>query len=100
MNTRNARQMRMNRQRGNPTAVRRAPIGLGAQVKPRLDLADPTPAYTAHPACSTLPEHGCLHPLTDLDANGQLEYCEDSVKQRFDRIVPFLQNVAGLPLGP
>jgi len=92
--------MRMNRLPGSPAAQRRAPVGVGSRVQPRLDLMESNPAYDHHPACSSLPQTGCLHPLTDLNANRQLEHCEDSVKARFDRIVPFLQSVAGLSLGP
>jgi carboxysome shell carbonic anhydrase len=39
------------------------------------------------------------HPLTDGAANARLAYCEESVKGRFDAIVPALQAIAGLPRG-
>ncbi|OZB73980.1 MAG: carboxysome shell carbonic anhydrase [Halothiobacillus sp. 14-55-98] len=89
MNTRNTR------------SKQRAPFGVSSSVKPRLDLIEqaPNPAYDRHPACVTLPERTCRHPLTDLEANEQLGRCEDSVKNRFDRVTPFLQVVAGIPLG-
>ncbi|OZB37581.1 MAG: carboxysome shell carbonic anhydrase [Halothiobacillus sp. 14-56-357] len=89
MNTRNRR----NKQR--------APFGVGSSVKPRLDLIEQVPnrAYDQHPACSSLPERTCQHPLTNLQANDQLNRCEESVKNRFDRVVPFLRAVAGIPLG-
>ncbi len=74
---------------------RRAPFGLGAPSGPRSPLGTPQPI--AHPACPSLPERVCHHPLTDHEANRQLAYCEDSVKERFDRIVPFLKEVAALP---
>ncbi|WP_407275376.1 carboxysome shell carbonic anhydrase [Halothiobacillus sp. DCM-1] len=87
--------------------AKRAPVGLGHKVQPRLDLIAPgstapapiNPLYERHPACSTLPQMACRHPLTDLAANAQLGQCEDTVKGRFDRIVPFLRAVVGIPLG-
>lgn len=101
MNTRNSRQMQRNRLGSTGAAKNRAPMGLGSKIQPRLDLAEatPNPAYDRHPACKTLPERSCQHPLTNLAANEQLARCEDTVKNRFDRIVPFLRAVAGIPLG-
>ncbi len=99
---------------------KRAPVGLGHKVQPRLDLVESysaqpirpvldsrehepphhaNPRYERHPACSTLPQASCRHPLTDLAANTQLGQCEDTVKGRFDRIVPFLRTVAGIATG-
>jgi len=37
------------------------------------------------------------HPLTDGYTNARLAHCEDSVKGRFDAIVPTLKSIAGLP---
>jgi len=39
------------------------------------------------------------HPLTDGYTNARLAHCEDSVKGRFDAIVPTLKEIAGLPYG-
>mgnify|MGYP001810276503 CR=1 FL=1 len=39
------------------------------------------------------------HALTDRAANARLSFCEESVKARFDAIVPALQVIAGLPRG-
>lgn len=93
------------RRRHTSSLAKRAPVGLGRKVQPRLDLIEPSanapvnPLYERHPACTTLPQAGCRHPLTNLAANAQLGQCEDTVKGRFDRIVPFLRAVAGIPLG-
>ena len=105
MNTKQAQ-----RRRHTSSLGKRAPVGLGLKVQPRLDLIEAqslaaslpkaeNPRYERHPACGTLPQVACRHPLTDLAANAQLGQCEDSVKGRFDRIVPFLRAVAGIALG-
>jgi carboxysome shell carbonic anhydrase len=52
-----------------------------------------------HPACSTLPERSCRHPLADRAENERLARTEDTVKQRFDAIVPVLKELAGLARG-
>jgi carboxysome shell carbonic anhydrase len=46
-----------------------------------------------------MPALGSLHPLTDGHTNARLAHCEDSVKGRFDAIVPALKKIAGLPYG-
>lgn len=52
-----------------------------------------------HPACSTLPQRSCRHPLTNLVENDRLARCEESIKGRFDAIVPLLQELAARGLG-
>lgn len=101
MNTRNSRQKHRSLYGSSGARKPRAPFGVGSGIRPRLDLAEPgpNPAYDRHPACRTLPERSCRHPLTNLEANERLARCEDSVKHRFDRVVPFLRTVAGIPLG-
>lgn len=85
----------------NASQRSRAPVGLAPRIQPRLDLTEsqPNPLYDRHPACDTLPDRKCRHPLTDVSANESLGRCEDTVKNRFDRIEPFLRVVAGIPLG-
>lgn len=39
------------------------------------------------------------HPLADQQVNARLAHCEESVKGRFDAIIPTLQAVAALQLG-
>lgn len=46
-----------------------------------------------------MPALGSQHPLTDGYTNARLAHCEDSVKGRFDAIVPSLKKIAGLPYG-
>ncbi len=46
-----------------------------------------------------MPVLGTQHPLADGYINARLAYCEDSVKGRFDAIVPALKQIAALPYG-
>jgi carboxysome shell carbonic anhydrase len=46
-----------------------------------------------------MPARSSKHPLTDGYTNARLAHCEDSVKGRFDAIVPTLKTIAGLPYG-
>lgn len=107
MNTRNAYNIRARKAQANRHVLRRhgngastAPVGLAmSQATPQpLDASDAEAA--PHPACTTLPERSCRHPLTDGHANARLAHCEDSVKGRFDAIVPTLKNIVGIPRGP
>ena len=95
MNTRNAYALRA---RGGH---RPAPFGLGtpAAALPARSAVRPVAAAPAHPACAALPERGCRHPLADRATNARLARCEESVKGRFEAIVPTLKALAGLPLG-
>lgn len=47
-------------------------------------------------ACSSLPQHSCRHPLTNLKENAQLARCEEAITSRFDAIVPTLKKLANL----
>ncbi|MBU2738748.1 carboxysome shell carbonic anhydrase [Acidithiobacillus sp. ATCC 19703] len=55
---------------------------------------DGTPAV--HPACVSLPTRQCHHVLANKAENDRLARCEESIKQRFDEIVPVLKEVAAL----
>ncbi|MCE5360235.1 MAG: carboxysome shell carbonic anhydrase [Acidithiobacillus sp.] len=52
-----------------------------------------------HPACPTLPQQGCRHPLVNLAENDRLSRCETEITGRFDAIVPFLRDLAGRGVG-
>lgn len=93
MNTRNAYNIRARKASQQPTAA--APVGLAVPV-----AEPPSKAETIkHPACDTLPEASCRHPLTDGHTNARLAHCEDSVKGRFEAIVPTLRGISGLNFG-
>lgn len=81
---------RRNRRDRTPLGSRYvAPVGLGAREtggEPRVATAEPVPAY---------PRDGA-HPLTNEAANRELWEYEREVKERFDRLVPVLKEVAGL----
>lgn len=104
MNTRNAYNLRAS-VAGQGSAARRrpvqAPVGMAmSPVAPPLAM-DSQQAETAavhpHPACSTLPEKVCHHPLTNGHANARLAHCEEGVKGRFGAIEPALKMIAALP---
>lgn len=102
MNTRNAYALRARAAAARPAerAPAAAPHGLGTAratlpARPSLTSVVAPP----HPACGTLPERACRHPLADRRANARLAHCEESVKGRFDAIVPALKALAALPRG-
>lgn len=92
MNTRNAHALRLHAaQRSRARAQGAAPYGLG------------TPAATMQ----TRPSEGGevkakaavgerRHPLVDRNTNARLAHCEDSVKGRFEAIVPTLRKLSSL----
>jgi carboxysome shell carbonic anhydrase len=104
MNTRNAYAMRtrspLSGVQRSPLAMSSAPYGLGTSAA-TLQARPATVSTTAveHPACPSLPERQCRHPLTDHQVNARLAVCEESVKGRFDAIVPTLKAIAALPRG-
>ncbi|PKY10360.1 carboxysome shell carbonic anhydrase [Acidithiobacillus marinus] len=49
-----------------------------------------------HPACASLPDRQCHHPLANITENARLARCENTIKERFDEIVPVLKDVAAL----
>ena len=86
MNTRNAYALRAQAQRAHRKP--HGPYGLG------------TPAATlpARPAeaPSAVVETGTRHALADRAMNARLAHCEDSVKGRFEAIVPTLKTLSAL----
>ncbi|HNA81639.1 MAG TPA: carboxysome shell carbonic anhydrase [Thiobacillaceae bacterium] len=87
MNTRNAYALRAKAQRGQHAA--HAPYGLGTPAA----IMQTRPAETApSPGGSGLPRHA----LANRSMNARLAHCEDSVKGRFDAIVPVLKSLSAL----
>ncbi len=88
MNTRNAYALRARRQaaQAQPTAAAAMP------ARPR----DAGWAVDAGRSSDLAPGR---HPLTDRGMNARLAVCEESVKGRFDAIVPTLKEIAGLSQG-
>ena len=66
---------------------------------PRLGVARAAAFDVEHPACGTLPDKNCRHALVDRRENARLFECEQGIKDRFDRIVPTLQEIAALGRG-
>ena len=103
MNTRNAYKIRARKAaaRSATAPIGRhatAPVGLGiSPTAPATHDSDAPAALFPHPACSTLPDRSCRHPLTDGHANARLAHCEEFVKGKFDAIEPTLKAIAGLP---
>lgn len=83
MNTRNAYALR--------SRQAKAPVGLGTAPRPVL-VTDMPP----HPACATLPERVCRHALANREENAKLRDREESVKGRFDAIIPALKAISAL----
>lgn len=99
MNTRNAYDIRARRSgSGQDEAQHAAPVGLAVPTaEPQMvaEVAETIP----HPACDSLPQASCRHPLTDGYTNARLAHCEDAVKGRFEAIVPALRSIAGFSPG-
>ena len=100
MDTRKSQALR--RARNGFPAVR-APVAMARSRArrdiPRSGAAQALAAGQVHPACGTLPERSCLHPLVDRTENARLFECEQGIKARFDAIVPTLQEIAALGRG-
>ncbi len=95
MNNRQAQQaLRLaSRTQGKPQALRKttrqaAPAVLTVESGARLTPVASAAAVDSH-----------RHPLANQHANARLAHCEESVKGRFEAIVPALQAIAGLHLG-
>jgi len=92
MNTRNAYALRArSAQRRQPPAQATAPYGLGTagaalQARPQSGN-EPV-------AKGGIAEQRFRHPLADRKMNARLAHCEDSVKGRFDAIVPTLRTLS------
>jgi len=103
MNTRGAYNLRAQK-----TAERRRGKNQprGGSIAP-VSLANPMPVSENKPSSTEslfrkktgMPERRSQHPLTDGYTNARLAHCEDSVKGRFDAILPTLKRIAGLPYG-
>ena len=100
MNTRNAYAMRSRSPSSvglQPPLGGTAPYGLGTPAAALQGRTGFRPSSVeVHPACTSLPERVCRHPLTDRSANARLARCEESVKGRFEAIVPALKAIASL----
>ena len=93
MNTRNAYALRARAAQEARAAGAAAPV-TPAPVTPAGSLPGPEAQATVSPGLAP-----GSHPLTDRAANARLASCEETVKGRFDAIVPALQLIAGLPRG-
>lgn len=95
MNSRQAQQaLRLaSRTQGKPQTLRKAtrqpaPAALAVEPGTRLTPVANGAAVNYH-----------RHPLANQHANARLAHCEESVKGRFEAIIPALQAIAGLHLG-
>ncbi|MEW5771466.1 MAG: carboxysome shell carbonic anhydrase [Pseudomonadota bacterium] len=89
MNTRNAYALRIKAQQGRRAGL--APYGLGTAASALPARPEALPQRGA-PAADAMPRHR----LADRRANARLAHCEDSVKGRFDAIVPTLKAISAL----
>lgn len=102
MNTRN----RPGRNTSSLAGVRPNPFGLGTPSSalqgrpPAAHAAISTAAVEANPACTTSGGRLCRHPLTNEIENRRLLAHEQTIKGRFDNIVPVLKRIAGLQHAP
>lgn len=97
MNTRNAYALRAQAQHGRHATRHHAhaPYGLGtpaATLQSRQDETAATGAEARDASAAGMPRH----PLADRRMNARLAHCEDSVKGRFDAIVPTLRSLSAL----
>lgn len=84
-------------------AVNQAPVAMARSLAPRERSQGGAMNAQAlgleHPACATLPGRSCQHALADRQENERLFQCERAIKERFEAIVPALQEIAGLARG-
>lgn len=98
MDTRRSATLR--RARGGPGASADKIVhNLARPGWPRVGVACAETLRVEHPACGTLPDKSCRHALVDRRENARLFECEQGIKDRFDRIVPTLQEIAALGRG-
>ncbi len=90
MNTRDAYALRAQAQRNRHPArpAGHAPYGLGTPAASLQARPADKPAGAGEPSPR--------HPLADRAMNARLAHCEDSVKGRFDAIVPTLKSLSAL----
>ncbi len=92
MNTRNAHALRLHAaQRSRARAQGAAPYGLGT---PAATLQTRSGDGGEAKAKAAIGER--RHPLADRNTNARLAHCEDSVKGRFEAIVPTLRKLSSL----
>lgn len=96
MNTRNAYALRAQSAQRSRSHARHAPYGLGTpasslQVRP-LGTVEALPDRSA----DSQVERPRRHPLADRNTNARLAHCEESVKGRFEAIVPALKAISAL----
>lgn len=103
MNTRNAYNIRARKaaDRRSSNSQSRGGIVAPASLANPMFVPDKelTQAEQQHRSCRGLPARGVAHPLADGFMNARLAHCEDSVKGRFDGIVPALKRIAALNYG-
>lgn len=92
MNTRNAHALRLHAaQRSRARAQGAAPYGLGTPAATMQARPDEVAEVKARTVAGER-----RHPLADRNTNARLAHCEDSVKGRFEAIVPTLRKLSSL----
>ncbi len=94
MNTRNAYALRARAAQADRSRAQvAAPYGLGT---PGAAMQSRPQAGSETAARETAAERPRLHALVDRQTNARLAHCEESVKGRFDAIVPTLKAISAL----
>ncbi|MBA3032969.1 MAG: carboxysome shell carbonic anhydrase [Gammaproteobacteria bacterium] len=100
MNTRNAYALRVRAAAlgGQQHATRGVPFGLGTPAAVMQGRPAPASGFVAAVDQVDCADTGIVrpHPLADRATNARLARCEESVKGRFDAIVPTLKALSGL----
>ncbi|MGV6850694.1 MAG: carboxysome shell carbonic anhydrase, partial [bacterium] len=103
MNTRNAYNLRAQRsaeRRSHQSQARGGFVAPASLANPMfVPRKSETTAEQQYKSCQGLPARSISHPLSDGYMNARLAHCEDSVKGRFDAIVPTLKRIASLSYG-
>lgn len=93
MNTRNAYALRARSAQRAQNPAASAPYGLGTSTG---SLPSRTPAGEEPAIAARGNGQGLRHTLVDRQMNARLAHCEDSVKGRFDAIVPALRALSAV----
>ena len=94
MNTRNAYALRARAAQRSRPPLGSMPYGLGT---PAAALQSrPTPSVAERANDAGLYERPRRHPLADRATNARLAHCEESIKGRFEAIVPGLKAISAL----
>ena len=98
MNTRNAYALRAKAQQGYAQRSRHGAHGEAqGHAHAPYGLGTPAASLQSRPAGNTVSGEPALrHALADRAMNARLAHCEDSVKGRFDAIVPTLKTLSAL----